>query len=299
MKGKLKMAENENVVNTETNNTEVDTTNTDNSIAEEKTTNNGVEDSSNDVDFKDEDEEKIENGSDSKSNSSSQKQSRAENRKQAQIRRERELAEKQKYLDGFKAGTGGINKFTGQEIETEEDMQWYQDQLDAEKKGLDPESSSDMRKYQLEKIQKQKEAEEAQKKADEEKTAKEKEEAERVKTLAREKAEKDLNDFKAKYKDVDFEGLMETDSKFNKFANTAIRGGMNLIETYELYHEIKNGDTVDRANQLAEQMVKNAAASSGSQTYGEESPQTYDFGKMSDEEFRKAVQAKKEGKLKF
>ena len=294
------MAENENVVATETNNNaEVDTTNNDTSIAEDTTTSNAeVDDNSNDVDFKDEDEAE-ENGSNSKSNSSSQKQSRAENRKQAQIRRERELAEKQKYLDGFKAGTGGINKFTGQAIETEEDMQWYQDQLDAEKKGLDPESSSDMRKYQLEKLQKQKEAEEAQKKADEEKTAKEKEEAERVKTLAREKAEKDLNDFKAKYKDVDFEGLMNTDSKFNKFANTAIRGGMNLIETYELYHEIKNGDTVDRANRLAEQMVKNAAASSGSQTYGEESPQTYDFGAMSDEEFRKAVQAKKEGKLKL
>lgn len=285
------MADNENVVSNQTENT------TDNSNDEVVNT---EETSNSEVEFTEIDDQG-ETGTDSKSDSTntSSKQSRSENRKQAQIRRERELAEKQKYLDGFKAGTGGINKFTGQAIETEEDMEWYQDQLAAEKKGLDPESSSDMRKYQLEKIQKQKEAEEAERKAEEEKTAREKAETERVKALAREKAEKDLSEFNAKYKDVDFEGLMNSDPKFNKFANTAIRGGMNLIDTYELYHEIKNGEVVDKANQLAEQMVKNVAASSGSQTYGEETPQTYDFSRMSDEEFRKFEQAKREGKVKL
>lgn len=206
-------------------------------------------DSINDSDFvevdlsEDEDDEEGEESSkESKSNASKdskddekgtdqsedkkQKQSRQENSRQAQLRRERENKEREDrekkiqqeaFLKGQLEQTK-INTFTNEKIEDEHDLKIFNLQKKIEQEGGDP--INDLPKY-FAKMQREEKQELAKQKEQE--------------IASRNKINKDIEEFKEAYPDVDVKELLE-DKDFSEFADDLLDKS-SLKSLYDKYRK--------------------------------------------------------------
>lgn len=168
----------------------------------------------------------------------------AEKRRQAKEKAEREAAEREKYLAGFKAALGGVNPFTGEKIETEDDVLEAQLMLKAKAEGKDP-----IQDYHLMVKQHQKEQREAEIQA---------------KTEAQKKQEFMANDFASFSKDHPDVNLQQlfNDADFKEFAEDLV-GTLPLNTIYAKYQKVVNKiaqtkeEKVDMAEARKESSVGN------------------------------------------
>lgn len=136
-------------------------------------------------------------------NTETKKRDLERDKEQARLRRERETREKERkeleragMFDGIKRALKNTNPFTQEEFDTDDDIEFYLDQVEMEKQGLDPTSLSDYKKYKKQIIEKGKD-----KPLDE-----------------KEWVINDSKEFRAKYPDVSFDEVFK-DEKFTDYVD--------------------------------------------------------------------------------
>ncbi len=219
--------------------------------------------------------DQIEKSEDNSQKEIKQKFTQKEIKKESEYERNKRYAEirKSSYNEGIKTAVGNKNPFTNQELLTDQDVEDYLLMKEMDKKGLDPNSTSDFIKFKREKELENKKKEEL-----------EKQEIEKQ----NERFQKDYNEFNSKYSDVDINKLCEEDNEFSEFIQLAINSNMTLIQGYELYLKIANKNAVNKAQKMAKKMVQASMASPGSQVDGNDIVQkNSNYKTMSDEEFEK------------
>lgn len=276
------MEENENNVNVSKENVndnepKIDETNqsTQDNVGKDSENNEGktIEDDDSDVEFTDDESsaQDDEQGKE-KTDTTSKKNSRSDNRRYAKLRKEAEIEKKKSYFSGIKEGIGGKNPYTNSAIEDDDDVQEYLYMKEMDSKGLDPTNSHDYNKFMREKTKEI----EAEKLAKEESTKRYNEE---------------LGEFRKSYKDVDIENLIETDENWRNAILPQIRAGIPLKTAYEsvanLINHAVNKESTDKADQLAKAAIQKSLATPGSQTNGSDSDRKVNYLTMSDEEFKK------------
>lgn len=262
----LEVAEQENVVESTTNETE--TTETTQNIEEVEET------------------EQEENEAEDKSNEEGQ--SKEENAKYASARRKAEeeaqkqieKARKEAYEQGLAQGKvqsyiGRENPYTGKKIEDDYDVQEYLDMFDLDRSGKDP--VNDYRELQKEKARKEAEA--------------------KVKAEEKSKQDKwyqdDTKDFVDKYSANKLQELSK-DEDFNLFANGKI-GKVPLSQIYEDYKKLIS-KYEKKSVETAKQIVANNSTTPGA--IEESEVQELDWDSMSSEEFERYIKKAKDGELK-
>lgn len=208
------------------------------------------------------------------------KQSAEENSRYASIRRKAEEdaqkkiqeAETKAYEKGrLEAYKGKINPYTNKPIVDSSDIDVYEMMYKLEQEGKDPindlpNALSDRKREEQKALTEEKER--------------------------NEKAKQEIDEFQAKYPDVNLQELLN-DSFFNDYI-----GGKNkpLLDLYEGFNNFKNAFRNSAVN-VAKQTIANSQSSPGSLSGGGEEP-IVDFSTMSSEEFQKYVQKAKDGELK-
>ena len=202
------------------------------------------------------------------------KQSRDKNREYARKRREQQEKEKQtSYYNGVKTAVKGVNPYTNQKIETDEDVQTFLDMQEMEKQGLDPNDSSDYIKFIREKQKTELEQKQTQ---------------ERVAM----KKNSEIAEFKAKYPTVDIENLVDNNPKWNRLILPQIVQGKTLLEAYESVNDLIQENIATQVEKMADEKVKKQVqiqgASVGSLTDGNEPTQeaTVDIKNMTKAQFK-------------
>lgn len=214
-----------------------------------------------------EDNPETETKEEPKQQSKDEKRANYERRIREKHQKELEEAKRNSYLEGVKKSTGGVNKFTQEPIEDEEDLADYELMLEIEAKGDDP--IEDFIKYSK---QKRKEA-----KKEQERIAQEKLEADQKITA-------DIDDFVSKHKDVDFKALLNGNSDFSMRFGSLL-GRVSLNELYDIYTGYQN-EIDKKAEDLALEKDARRASSTGSLGNGVATPKEIDFNSMSSQEFK-------------
>ena len=202
-----------------------------------------------------------------KEQSKDEKRANYERRIREKHQKELEEASKKSYFEGVKKSTGGVNKFTQEPIEDEEDLADYELMLEIDAKGDDP--IEDFHKYSK---QKRRDA---------------KKEQERVAQLEAESQKKitdDIDSFVSKHKDIDIQNLLNADSDFTKKFGSLL-GKAPLNELYDIYSSYQN-DIDKKAEDLALEKDARRASSTGSLGNGVATPKEVDFNSMSSQEFK-------------
>lgn len=214
----------------------------------------------------DEEESNIDNSSEQK-----QVQSKDERAKYAQARRTKEKEDKriqEAYEKGkLEAFKGKMNPFTNQIIEDSKDVEVYENMYKLSQDGKDP--IADYAGYIAQK-EREKERESARQKEIEE------------------KASKDLEEFTAKYPNVNLNDLFN-DENFSDYMEGKNK---SITEIYERYTKLKNSFRTESINQ-AKQTIANSKATPGS--LNNISDSDIDYEKMSREDFLKEVERVKNG----
>lgn len=200
------------------------------------------------------------------------------NRNNAKQRLERKKAREQKRLEeenrirnqarieGFKEASNNINRFTGEALETDEDVEAYKLMLEIEKDGGDP--LEDFYKYS---IKKKKAA-----RLEQERLANEQQQ----KT---QNIDKDIEAFSAKYPSVNLTDLLSSNSDFVKVFGADL-GKTPLTELYDRYGVVV--DMIKKAKNdkaIQEQAIN---MSSTGALGNNANPPKLDFNKMTSEEFK-------------
>lgn len=177
---------------------------------------------------------------DDKSTSTTKKpaQNRDLNHEQKVLREQREAEEKarkENFDKGFIAALGGVNPYTGEKIENDDDIHEAKVMIEAKKRGLDP-------------IQDYSKVDKAMRK--EEREALEKAEADKV--TAAEARKKDFEEFSKAYPDVDVADLFNTQD-FSEFAADLV-GNIPLTKVYDLY--LKTQEKTAKAVEDSDDMKK-------------------------------------------
>lgn len=197
-----------------------------------------------------------------------------ENSRYARERRKKEEMDskvQEAYRKGrLEAYKGKINPYTNSEIKDETDIKVYENMYALDKAGKDP--ISDYANYIADK----------EREAEKERLEKEK---------IQENARKDIEDFSAKYPNVDIQQLLD-DENFTDYMEGKNK---SLVEVYESFNKLKNQFRTS-AIDVAKQTIANANASPGSLGSGSEMTISYD--NMSSEEFNKIVQGVIDGDIK-
>ena len=197
-----------------------------------------------------------------------------ENSRYARERRKKEEMDnkvQEAYRKGrLEAYKGKINPYTNSEIKDETDIKVYENMYALDKAGKDP--ISDYANYIADK----------EREAEKERLEKEK---------IQENARKDIEDFSAKYPNVDIQQLLDDES----FTDYMEGKNKSLVEVYESFNKLKNQFRTS-AIDVAKQTIANANASPGSLGSGSEMTVSYDS--MSSEEFNKIVQGVIDGDIK-
>ena len=214
------------------------------------------------------------------SNEEESTQSAEENAKYASIRRRAEEeaqkkiqeAESKAYERGrLEAYKGKVNPYTNKPIKDNADIEVYETMYRLEQEGKDP--INDLPDALSEKKRKEEKAA---------RTAKEQ----------NEKAKQEIDDFQAKYPDVNLQELLN-DSFFNDYITGKNK---NLIDLYEGFNNFKNAFRNSAVN-VAKQTIANSQSSPGSLSGNGDEP-VIDFSTMSSEDFQKYVQKAKDGELR-
>ena len=197
-----------------------------------------------------------------------------ENSRYARERRKKEEMDnkiQEAYRKGrLEAYKGKINPYTNSEIKDETDIKVYENMYALDKAGKDP--ISDYANYIADK----------EREAEKERLEKEK---------IQENARKDIEDFSAKYPNVDIQQLLDDEN----FIDYMEGKNKSLVEVYESFNKLKNQFRTS-AIDVAKQTIANANASPGSLGSGSEMTISYD--NMSSEEFNKIVQGVIDGDIK-
>jgi len=197
-----------------------------------------------------------------------------ENSRYAKERRRKEEMDnkvQEAYRKGrLEAYKGKINPYTNSEIKDETDIKVYENMYALDKAGKDP--ISDYANYIADK----------EREAEKERLEKEK---------IQENARKDIEDFSAKYPNIDIQELLDDES----FTDYMEGKNKSLVEVYESFNKLKNQFRTS-AIDVAKQTIANANASPGSLGSGSEMTISYD--NMSSEEFNKIVQGVIDGDIK-
>lgn len=222
------------------------------------------------------DKAKDNQSTDNKSTSENKPQNRDVNHEQKLLRQQREAEEKarkENYSKGFIAALGGINPYTGEKIETDDDIYEAQVMIEAKKRGLDPIQDY----HKVEKEFRVKQREEAQRVAEEA----QKEEQARV---------KDFTEFVEAYPDVDVKKLFNEDNEFIEFANDLV-GKVPLKLVYEKYMKYKSkaaSTAADKADMKeARKQSTPGSVSSGGDSNEEDYFTLEELRKMSPEDIKK------------
>ena len=215
-----------------------------------------------DVEFTDDSktEEKVEKSTQSKD----EKRANYERRIKEKHQKELEEAKRASYLEGVKKSTGGVNKFTNQPIEDEEDLAEYELMLEIDSKGDDP--IEDYNKYVKEKNREAKRQAEIQ--------------AAEIE-IANKKIVDDIDNFRSTYKDVDINELLSENSDFSKKFGKLV-GKAPLSELYETYQSYQS-EIDAKAENLA--LEKDARRESSTGGIGNNSVNEKSFQDMTPEEF--------------
>lgn len=238
---------------------------------------------------------------DDNENDSNEKSQKSVKQKSQHSNKDKFYAEKRRaQREGFLSAID-TNTYTGEKLESDEDIEVFKTMREMEKEGLDPTNTTDYLKYIKQKEEK----------AKKEQFEKEKFENEQ-KIKIQDKMNGDLNEFNKKYPNINFnEWMTELPQSMNNAAkenkdvylkdkkamiSSFVGSGMTLIQAFEMYNRVTNIPVIENANQIAEQKIKNALATPGSQTDGNknnDSPK--DYLTMSDEEFRKEFEKRVRG----
>ena len=203
------------------------------------------------------------------------KQTKAENAEFARKRREQEAILKKREDDAYKKGQlelmiGEINKFTGEKIEDEDDLNEYLLMKEAEKAGYDP--ATELPKYQKQK-------------------AKDERKQREIKSFD---VEEDKRLFRETYPDVEISDLIK-DKDFASFAEPFAQK-VPLQVIYQQYNMMKSS-IEETARAKAEEKYKRKLASPGSLVNtSQEKPLT--IADMSDEEFERIHEMAVRGDLR-
>lgn len=202
-------------------------------------------------------------------------QSKEENSKYAQARRKAEAEMEAKVKEAYQKGRmesfiGKINPYTNTPINDETDIQVYENMYALEKQGKDP--IADYAGYIADKQRQE---------------LKEKQEKEKL----QQEAKNDIEEFTAKYPDVNLSELLE-----NETFKDYIEGKRKpLINLYENYKKMENSFR-NKAVDVAKQTIANSQATPGSLNSGAEV--NVDYANMSDAEFERVLNAVKNGEMK-
>jgi hypothetical protein len=215
------------------------------------------------------------------------KQSKAENRRYAEMRKakrekEKQELEKQAYKKGVLEATNGLNPYTQEKIETDEDVEEFKIMQEMAKKGLDP--IADFHKYF-----KQQKAEERIRLA---KEHEEKTKQEAVEKEAQKRYESDIEDFKSKNADVDVNELLSNE-KFLIFAEGKL--GIKPLDTVYKEYLTFTSEFDTKAKETAKKMVAINSTSVGSLSGGKGDSKAVDFTNMSKAEFEEYLDKVKRG----
>lgn len=199
-------------------------------------------------------------------------QSKEENAKYAQARRKAEAELEQKVQKAYEKGKleafqGKVNPFTNTLIQDYADVEMYETMLELAEKGKDP--INDLHSELANKIR-------------------EKDRIKQEEQVQKEKAAKEIEDFQAKYPNIDLSELLN-DPVFSDYAEGKNR---SILETYESFTKLKNSFRT-KAVDTAKQTIANAISSPGS--LGSTADQVVDYSNMSREEFLKIVEKVKNG----
>lgn len=204
----------------------------------------------------------------------------------AKQRREKEKAEQERKaiehkakLEGIKTALKGVNPYTNEALESDEDVEHYLTQVEMEKEGLDPTSLIDFRKFQKTQVEKNKPINE------------------------KEFVTKDSEDFLKKYPDVKFDEIF-SDQNFiafvDKFYKEEIGKTIPLAKIYRNFLTYKEERAEfdklveKKATELFEKRLAKVQSSSGGvEKKANESELYYtmeQIEKMSVEEIRKNME---------
>lgn len=218
-------------------------------------------------------EENDDNSKDTNVEDKPKKQSSAERKRYAEMRRAKEAKEREEAItkakrEGIIEGLGGTNPYTGEKITDDIDFELYQEMKDAESKGYDPMSVTDMLKYRKSIAQEAKA-----------KNAEAKQEQEKV--------EKDVEEFVKQNPNVDVKELFKNED-FMDFADE-LMGKVPLTSIYKKYTQTQNL-AEKKAEDIAISEKARREASVGSLTTGDNNEgelSIEDIANMSREEIDK------------
>lgn len=181
-----------------------------------------------------------------------QKQSRQENSRQAQLRRERENKEredrekkiqKEAFLKGQLDQTK-VNTFTNEKIEDEHDLKIFNLQKKIQEEGGDP--INDLPKY-FAKMEREEKQEQAKQKEQE--------------IASRNKINKDIEEFKVAYPDVNVKELLE-DKEFSEFADDLLDKS-SLKSLYEKYRKFTKKEEMKEEKESRKKGSSPSSSSNG------------------------------------
>lgn len=204
-----------------------------------------------------------------------QVQSKEENSKYAQARRKAEAEFKKKEEEAYRRGKfeafkGKINPYTNTEIKDENDFEVYEEMCEIANKGMDP--VDDYIQYTTDKRREEKKAKEEKEKINEE-------------------VKKDIEEFEAKYPDVDLNALLE-DEDFKDYIDGRRKP---LVELYDKYKKLENKFRNGGIN-IAKKTIANTNATPGSLNGGGD--YAVDYANMPDAEFERILNGVKNGEIK-
>jgi hypothetical protein len=196
-------------------------------------------------------------------------QQRAENYRNAlrrieeKQRKELEKARKESYLEGVKASTGGVNRFTRKAIKDDVDVEIFKTMCEMEEKGLDP--IDDYPEYVAEK---QRQARMEEQKANEEQNA------------IQQRRTNELNDFVNSYGNETVERMLD-DQEFYNYSKPFL-DRVPLKDIYESF--VRQKASIEaRAEELA--IEKDARRKSSPGSLGKKNKADKSFSEMTPEEF--------------
>lgn len=193
------------------------------------------------------------------------------------------------------------NTYTGEKLESDEDIEVFKTMREMEKEGLDPTNTTDYLKYIKQKEEKTKQEQFEKEKFENEKKIK-----------LQDKMNNELHEFSQKYPNINLNNWinelpqnMNNATKENKdiylkdkktMFSSFLGSGMTLIQAYEMYNRVTNIPVIENANQIADQKIKNALATPGSQVDGNKNNNlSKNYLSMSDEEFKKEFEKRIKG----
>ena len=193
------------------------------------------------------------------------------------------------------------NTYTGEKLESDEDIEVFKTMREMEKEGLDPTNTTDYLKYIKQKEEKTKQEQFEKEKFENEKKIK-----------LQDKMNNELHEFSQKYPNINLNNWinelpqnMNNATKENKdiylkdkktMFSSFLGSGMTLIQANEMYNRVTNIPVIENANQIADQKIKNALATPGSQVDGNKNNNlSKNYLSMSDEEFKKEFEKRIKG----